>query len=147
MLRVVVDTIIIVSGTFWCGTPLTVLQGAENGLYTLLLSSELLEELRHTLNKPKFERVFGALGIMPQDIILLFEARAEKVVPSEIPSGAVRDIKDIPVLACAVGGNANVIVSGDNDLLTLGRYASIPILNALQFLEYLANLPSTPSIV
>jgi predicted nucleic acid-binding protein len=41
------------------------------------------------------------------------------------------------VIACAVVGEANVIVSGDDDLLVLGRVGGIPILTAAQFLEML----------
>ena len=38
----------------------------------------------------------------------------------------VRDPKDNFVLELAVSGGAHVIVSGDNDLITLGRYDGIP---------------------
>jgi predicted nucleic acid-binding protein len=47
----------------------------------------------------------------------------------------VRDPKDNFVLELAVSGGANVIVSGDNDLITLGRYDGIPIRTPAQFLR------------
>lgn len=145
MKRVVVDTNIIISGTFWRGAPLTVLQGADDGLYTLLTSDELLEELQRTLSKRRFERVFAALGVTTEDVLALYQARAEKVTPAEIPPDAVRDAKDIPVLACAVGGKADVIVSGDKDLLSIGNYTYIPVLSAVQFLERRTAPPTESS--
>jgi predicted nucleic acid-binding protein len=43
------------------------------------------------------------------------------------------------VLACAVGGKADVIVSGDEDLVTLGVYENVPIMTAAQFLVWLQS--------
>jgi predicted nucleic acid-binding protein len=60
------------------------------------------------------------------------------VVPAEIPPDVVRDSKDRAVLACAVGGKADYIVSGDEDLLVLSIYENIPILNANQFVDRLS---------
>jgi uncharacterized protein len=146
MKRVVVDTNIIISGTFWRGTPLEVLKMGEAGQYTWLRSDDLAAELHKTLNRRKFDHIFAALGIMPTDVIGLYLSHTEKVSPAEIPADAVRDAKDIPVLACAVGGQADVIVSGDKDLLALGKYANIPILNAAQFLEELASAQADSSL-
>lgn len=41
------------------------------------------------------------------------------------------------VLATAVAGHADVIVTGDKDLLVLRRYAGIPIVTPRRFLELL----------
>jgi predicted nucleic acid-binding protein len=57
-------------------------------------------------------------------------------LPETIPR-IYRDPDDDQVIACAVVGEADVIVSGDNDLLALERVRDIPILTAAQFLEML----------
>jgi hypothetical protein len=44
---------------------------------------------------------------------------------------------DDRLIACAVSGQVDVIVRGDDDLLTLERVGSIPILTAAQFLNTL----------
>ena len=49
------------------------------------------------------------------------------------------DPKDEPVLACALDGQADLIVSGDQHLLTLADYRGIRILTVRQFLERLAT--------
>lgn len=46
---------------------------------------------------------------------------------------------DDRVLACAVGGNADAIVSGDQNLLQLAIYENIRIFGATRFLEYLVG--------
>jgi predicted nucleic acid-binding protein len=48
---------------------------------------------------------------------------------------ACRDPKDNMILELAVSGQANTIVSGDNDLLTLNPFRGIPILSPTAFLE------------
>jgi len=45
------------------------------------------------------------------------------------------DPPDNRILECAVSAGADYIVSGDNDLLRLGRYDSIRILNVADFLD------------
>ena len=48
-----------------------------------------------------------------------------------------RDPDDDRVIACAVAGKADVMVSGDEDLLALERAGDMAILTATQFLEIL----------
>jgi predicted nucleic acid-binding protein len=43
------------------------------------------------------------------------------------------------VLAAAIGGDADLIVSGDDDLLALGHYQSIDILSARDVLILIEN--------
>jgi predicted nucleic acid-binding protein len=57
-------------------------------------------------------------------------------LPESVPR-ICRDPDDDWVIACAVAGEADVIVSGDEDLLTLNQVGTIPVLSAAQFLDYL----------
>jgi uncharacterized protein len=52
----------------------------------------------------------------------------------------VRDVKDNMILATAVAGNADYIVTGDKDLLVLRAYEHISILDVNTFLEIFNNL-------
>lgn len=54
-----------------------------------------------------------------------------------VPQHAVRDPKDRIVLGCALGGEADYVVTGDKDLLILKHYEGIRILNAVEFLAAL----------
>ena len=62
----------------------------------------------------------------------------EIVLPAPLPQPVSRDPDDDEILAAAVAGQVDLVVSGDNDLLTLKQYRSIPILSpadALGFIE------------
>jgi predicted nucleic acid-binding protein len=55
-------------------------------------------------------------------------ANATLVVPAEIEAPVdLRDLEDLPVLRCAVGGKAQTIVTGDKDLLVLKEFQGIII--------------------
>jgi putative PIN family toxin of toxin-antitoxin system len=99
--------------------------------HTLVTSPALLDELANTL-RDKF-------GVEPSELPLLaaYRDRSDVVQPSPLPSPVCRYADDDMVLATAVAGMAEVIVSGDADLLTLGAYAGIRILSPRQFVELL----------
>ena len=54
---------------------------------------------------------------------------SEIVKPAEVSGDACRDQSDLPVLGTAVSGNVEVIITGDDDLLALGEYRGIQIVN------------------
>lgn len=49
----------------------------------------------------------------------------------------IADSDDDQVLACALAGNADYVVSGDPHLLEIHEYNDIPILTASEFLSLL----------
>ena len=101
----------------------------------LCTSEPLLEELAVTLR-----RKFGVRGA---DIPLLEEYRRRALVvePAALPAAVSRDPDDDMVLATAIAAKADVIVSGDDDLLCLKSHRGIRILSPRQFLELLYSLP------
>jgi putative PIN family toxin of toxin-antitoxin system len=62
---------------------------------------------------------------------------SDQVLPTDVPENAVRDHEDRAILACAVGGKADCIVTGNRDLLVLSSYEGISILNVQQCLALL----------
>jgi predicted nucleic acid-binding protein len=59
------------------------------------------------------------------------------VKPEPLPKRVCRDPDDDVVLATAVAGRADFIVTGDDDLLVLKRFRGIRILSPRQVLEML----------
>ena len=55
-----------------------------------------------------------------------------------IPPAELRDPDDVHVLACAAAAEADAIVTGDKDLLSLKSFAGIPILTVREVLEKLS---------
>ena len=95
----------------------------------LITSPALLEELARTLRRK--------LDTEPADVPLLkaYRERATVVRPKALPRPVCRDREDDKVLATAVAGRADVILTGDDDLLVLGEYRGIRILSPRQFVE------------
>jgi predicted nucleic acid-binding protein len=60
---------------------------------------------------------------------------AEVIVPPPLPQPVCRDPDDDHVLACALAAQADLIVSGDADLLNLREYQSIRIVAAAEALR------------
>jgi predicted nucleic acid-binding protein len=53
--------------------------------------------------------------------------------------GVARDPEDDKLLACAVEGRADYLVSGDKDLLVLQEYAGVQVISPAQFVKILGE--------
>lgn len=133
-MRAVADTNVVVSGLLWHGPPRQVLDAARNGAVSLFTSAELLAELEEVLSREKFRERLRRAAVQPADLVTGFAALAAVVRPAAIPLVVLRDPDDDAVIACAVAASAEVIVSGDDDLLALKRYEGIEVLKAAEFL-------------
>ena len=75
-------------------------------------------------------------GLTPQGIVADLHRLAHMAAPQEVPRVIADDADDDHVLACAVAGRAELIVSGDKHLLGLGgQYNGIPIVTAAQAVQ------------
>lgn len=108
----------------------------ESGVYDLLYSADLLAELREVLDRPRVRR---GLSIRDEDVatlLALIHRRGVFVVPSRVIT-ACRDPDDNRLLEVAVEGRADIIVTGDEGLLILHSFESIPIVRPAEFLRML----------
>jgi uncharacterized protein len=144
MKRTTVDTNIFISALFWKGTPGRVIEVFTRQQAILLLSDEILDELERKLCSSKFAARILEIGHTPEQVVDNFRHLAEIIVPADVSEDAVRDRKDRIILACAAGGKADFIVSGDKDLTDLKSYEGIPIVTPTQFLAIL-NSPDEPA--
>jgi putative PIN family toxin of toxin-antitoxin system len=136
-MRAVVDTNILVRAVIKpAGTVGPVLLRLRQGDYTLLYSRALLEELVDVLNRPRIRDKYRLTDQDIQTVVSLILLRGEAVTPAK-QIKVCRDPKDDKFLEVAVAGGADVIVSGDQDLLTLHPFAGIPILPPAAFLQVL----------
>jgi uncharacterized protein len=136
--KLVVDINVLVSGSLWKGNPSRLVDALLDGAATLCVSPAVLAELEEVLQRDKFQKRIGEGGRSSPEIISRFRAAALNVEGHAIPvPSTLRDPDDIHVLACAVDAGADAIVTGDNDLLSMGAFEGIPILTARQALEKL----------
>jgi uncharacterized protein len=102
------------------------------GSCTVATSQSLLDELEHTL-RAKF-----ALGPAGMSFLEQLHLRVRIVEPTRLKSRVSRDADDDVVLATAVAAGATLIVTGDQDLLVIGRYNGIDIVSPRDFLSRLS---------
>jgi uncharacterized protein len=136
-MRVVLDNNTLVSAFLWQGTPAQLFDRLEDINATFLCTESLFTELSDVLSRPKFAKRFVALSLTPEEILADYLQDVEMVQPASIPVGVVRDKDDEAVLACAVGGEAEYIISGDRDLLSISSFQGISIITAKQCLDLL----------
>lgn len=139
MIRAVMDANVLISGLFWKGAPQQVYRAAIREAFLPITTDALIEEFRTVLMRSKFEPNLTQLRLSVEQIIGDFQSFSERVQPAEIPLDDVRDPKDRAILACAVGGNADYVISGDKDLLVLHPYREIEIVTPATFLQRLTN--------
>lgn len=136
-MRVVLDTNVLISGYVFGGLPRALIRGAFSGAFQLVISPALLSELEGVLAE-RFEMDASAVRTLRSDI----EQVADVVIPSEVPR-VLDDPDDDEVLAVAVSGEADLIVSGDKDLLRLGSYRDTPIVAPREAVGRIEGVPKT----
>ena len=129
--RVVLDTNVLISGALSStSTPALALERSiRDG--QLLASTATLRELMEKLLSPKFDRY---LSRDKRDALLLRLAPLVEIVEVVQLVQASRDPKDDKVLEVAVNGRADVVVTGDGDLLELNPFRGIAILTPAAFI-------------
>ena len=106
-------------------------QALEDGRFTLVFSPAIANELGEILRR------FGWNDRDTKDLLKLLSRKAVLVQPQEIPNAVPDDPDDNHIVACAIEGRADLIVSGDRHLLTLVSYEGIPIVRPVDFLRTL----------
>jgi len=97
---------------------------------------QLLKELDRVLQYSKFQQYFDDETHLR--FVALIASLSELVdVPDEVPR-IIRDPKDDYLIACALIGNAEFLVSGDKDVLVLNAAETVRVVTAKQFLEILS---------
>lgn len=97
--------------------------------HTAILADPLWKEL--------VEKLRSKFNLVPEELPLLglYRRLAEWVQAQPLPKPVCRDADDDWVLATAVAGRADMIVTGDPDLLVLGAHEGIDIVSPRQLLE------------
>ena len=120
-MRVLLDTNVLISAILFGGVPRQLLEAALIGDLDLITSQPLLAELEAVLT-----RKFEFPSSMTASIRAELEALSELVEPGP-KKRVTRTVADDVVLATAVAGGAEVLVTGDKELLGMGGYEGIPI--------------------
>jgi uncharacterized protein len=134
-MKIVVDTNIFVSGWLWGGIPARLFRLARTRQLIICASEPILAELENTLNKQKLHARLQSLSFTINGLMSGTRELVEIYPISTINVPELRDANDNMILGTAIAAGADVIVTGDLDLLVLQEYEGIPIVMAREFLE------------
>ena len=129
-MRLVLDTNIVVSALIWSGTPYKLLQAATDGGVELFSSPMLLAELNRVLAREHLSSRLAKQASSAEQAIGFYGELAISVSPLVTPRAVPRDADDDHVIAAALAAGADLVVSGDADLLSLGSFEGIAIVTA-----------------
>jgi putative PIN family toxin of toxin-antitoxin system len=114
------------------------MEAAREGSIQLITCGQLLVELEDVLGREKFLNRLQPLGITPHELVVGYGALASVIPVLKIPQVIEDDPDDDVVLACAVDGNADAIVSGDSHLLSLSQFQAVRVYRAVELLNVIA---------
>ena len=119
-MKIVIDTNVVISGTFFGGAPRRVIESVgKNGIHACA-TPEIIEE---------YEEIQGHIR---RDVLAPFIAGLELIAP-KTKVEVSRDPDDDKFIGCALDAKALYIVSGDKDLLDIGRYENVEMITAAEF--------------
>ena len=128
-MRAVLDTNVVMSAVFFGGVPLKIVRAAFTRKIELVASKAVLSEYREVA-----ERLHGQFpAVNYRRPLAILESKLTVVRPVALGETICRDPDDDAILACAIGGNAKVICSGDGDLLALDGFRGLEIMRPSEF--------------
>lgn len=140
MISAVLDTNVIASAVLIRdGIEDRVLRAWFAGQYRLVLSVPILEEVRRVLGYP---RIRARRWMSAEETVQLIERLAESsvLVEGKQRLRICRDPADDKFVVAALEGEAGYIVTGDADLLDLGKYQDSEIVTPRRFLQILHRI-------
>ena len=131
MIRIVMDTNVLISAIGFGGKPRMVLENVIRGTVELFISRPILDEMAGGLSGRKFNYDTGIVNLIMAEI----ESLAKVVYARGTIKHIIEDPDDDRVLECAIAANADYIISGDRHLLDVVEYFKIKILSAAEFID------------
>jgi uncharacterized protein len=134
--RLVLDTNVVMSALLWRGKPYQLFEAIRRRSNLQIYSSAaLLEELANVLSRPSATKRLALIDRAASGLLLDDIAAVQVIEVAPLLQPVCRDPDDDVVLALALAASADLIVSGDNDLLVLEQFEGVAIVTAAQALD------------
>ncbi|MDQ2780219.1 MAG: putative toxin-antitoxin system toxin component, PIN family [Pseudomonadota bacterium] len=137
-MKLVLDTNVVVSALIWGGVPYQLLKAAAAGEVDLVASPDLLTELRDVLGREHLASRLVSQQSTVEQAIAFYAGLVVIVSPLSTPRVVPGDVDDDHVIAAAVAGHADLVVSGDRHLLSMNSHQGIAIVAVAETLKRLA---------
>lgn len=133
-MKAVFDTNIFISAlVIPGGRAAAALESVAEGRVQLLISKAIIHEVLDVLAR-KFGRDAEELSR-----VAVFLSELGEIVSARMTIRVLKDDPDNRILECAVAAGADVIVTGDQPMLSLGAHEGIRIISLRSFLESLSS--------
>lgn len=118
-------------------SPGEILRRLSAGRFILITSDHIEKEAAKALRKPYFQQ---HVTHEESEAFRQFLANASTWVPITVTvQGVATHAEDDLILATALSGNADYLVTGDKGLLAVGSYRGVTIVTPRDFLDILEN--------
>lgn len=134
-MKVVIDTNVFISGIFWSGAPSQVLTAWQSNKFDMAITQEILEEYQRVAEI--LSKKHPTVDIIP--IIELVATKAKLYKPVKLGEQISRDPDDDKFIACALAAKTNLIVTGDDDLLSINGHMNLSMIKPRAFLNNFLN--------
>jgi putative PIN family toxin of toxin-antitoxin system len=114
------------------------LEQVRNGKIQLISSPALLSELAEVISRPKFDDILVRSDTSRSGMLHELQQLADVVAPTSSMQPVCREADDDEVLSVAIASQADCIVTGDDDLLSLKTFQDIPIITPDEAVKILA---------
>ncbi len=127
-MRIVTDTNVLISATFWSGHSEKIVLKAEDKKVELILSKEIIMEYCKVMEYHEIQDKIKNKKLEISQTILKIISISTIVEPKGKLDIIKEDPDDNKILECALEGNADYIVSQDKHLLKLKQFKEIKII-------------------
>jgi putative PIN family toxin of toxin-antitoxin system len=103
----------------------------------IVVCDELLEEIEEVCTRPKFKTQITSLDLQKLLEMLSSSSLSQKIL-SEV--NVSRDLKDNYLLALAKDSDADFLITGDKDLLSINKFSKTHIITISEFKQLSKNL-------
>ena len=138
-MRAVLDTNLVISATLiQGGNEDRILRAWQRGVFELVLSPQILDELGRALF---YEKLRKARWMSETEVVSLLRSLAQEslLVPGHVRVTVSRDPEDNKFLEAAIEGRAQYVVTGDKDLLDVRAYRDVQIITPATFLKIVSK--------
>lgn len=125
------DTNVLMSAIFFGGTPGRILELWREGKLKLAVSPEVVNEYEQVARRLAMRYP----GVDPTVLLGLIVLNSEVVTDVALPDQVCDDPADDKFLACAITSGADVVVTGDKQLLAVSGYQGVEVLTPREFID------------
>ncbi|MBO4440086.1 MAG: putative toxin-antitoxin system toxin component, PIN family [Spirochaetaceae bacterium] len=129
-MKIVLDTNVIISAIFFGGLPEQIIKCLFDGKFSVFASPQIVQEYLETYTAIHKKYADKGNSAVLQKII-----EKSTIIEPKHKISICRDSDDDKFISCALEGKCLYIVSGDNDLLSLGKIENVEIITVSDFLK------------